>query len=123
LKTLLNSAGRGVLTAVENNKMGSGPARYYQLPEALGLFGFITPLSDHFCYDCNRLRLTADGKLKPCLLSNREVDIKIPLRDGAANDELMQLFYQAVSLKPSHHSLSNSDGQLDSKRSMSQIGG
>jgi len=123
LKYLLNSAGKGKLFAVPNHTTGSGPARYYQLPAALGLFGFITPLSDHFCYECNRLRLTADGKLKPCLLSNREVDIKTPLRDGADDGELRQLFYQAISMKPSQHSLSNNVEQLDSQRSMSQIGG
>lgn len=123
LKLLLNSAGRGMLAKISNAELGNGPARYYKLPQAKGMFGFITPISDHFCSECNRLRLTADGKLKPCLLSNQELDIKTALRDGADDQQLMQLFCQAVSAKPSHHSLCRISGQPESKRQMSQIGG
>ena len=66
------------LGALEPAKMsaGSGPARYYRLPGANGTLGFITPISEHFCYQCNRLRLTADGQLRPCLLSDDEIDLR-----------------------------------------------
>ena len=56
--------------------VGNGPAKYYRLPGATGTIGFITPVTEHFCYQCNRLRLTADGKLRPCLLSEDEIDLK-----------------------------------------------
>lgn len=123
VKSMLNLAGKGELSAITEEVVGNGPARYYKLPRAQGIFGFITPISERFCYNCNRLRLTADGKLKPCLLSNEEIDIKTPLRDGADDQQLMKLFCQAVSEKPSHHSLCRTSGQLESKRHMSQIGG
>ena len=63
--------------------VGGGPARYYRLPGTRGTIGFITPISEHFCYGCNRLRLTADGKLRPCLLSGQEIDLRSVLRAGA----------------------------------------
>ncbi len=123
LKSMLNVAGKGILAASTNEKLGNGPARYYQLPGALGMFGFITPLTDHFCYECNRLRLTADGKLKPCLLSNQEIDMKTSLRNGIDDEQLKNLFCQAVSVKPVQHNLVNISGQPELKRQMSQIGG
>jgi len=108
---------------IENVK-GNGPAKYYQiLPKARGTFGFITPISDHFCGECNRLRLTADGKLRPCLLSSKEIDVKTPLRNGASDRELALLFHEAVSEKPQGHSLCRASGYPDFKRKMSQIGG
>ena len=55
---------------------GGGPAKYFSLAGVPGLIGFITPISEHFCNSCNRIRLTADGKIKPCLLSNKEYDVK-----------------------------------------------
>ncbi len=102
---------------------GNGPAKYYQFPKAKGAFGFITPISDHFCSACNRLRLTADGKLRPCLLSKEEIDIKTPLRGGASDRELARLFYAAVAAKPEGHTLCRASGFPDFGRSMSQIGG
>jgi cyclic pyranopterin phosphate synthase len=102
---------------------GNGPAKYYQFPKAKGAFGFITPISDHFCSACNRLRLTADGKLRPCLLSKEEIDIKTPLRSGASDRELARLFHAAVAAKPEGHTLCRASGFPDFGRSMSQIGG
>lgn len=64
-------------------KINTGPARLCALPGARGKFGFIAPMSWHFCSSCNRLRLTADGKIGSCLFSNDEMDIKTPLRRGA----------------------------------------
>ena len=61
-------------------KMGNGPAKYFRLPQAKGTIGFITPVSEHFCFRCNRLRLTADGKLRLCLLSKDEIDLAATAR-------------------------------------------
>ena len=57
-------------------KAGSGPARYYRLPGAEGTIGFISPMTEHFCHSCNRLRLTSDGQWRPSLLDDDEVDLK-----------------------------------------------
>jgi len=122
VKKMLNRIGRGRLGPVSNVK-GNGPAKYFRFPQARGTFGFITPISDHFCGECNRLRLTADGKLRPCLLSNKEIDVKMPLRCGASDEELAELFHEAVREKPEGHSLCRASGYPDFKRSMSQIGG
>ena len=122
VKKLLNRLGRGRLSPV-TGVQGNGPAKYYQFPKARGSFGFITPISDHFCAQCNRLRLTADGKLRPCLLSNTEIDVKTPLRSGASDEELAEIFHQAVQEKPDGHSLCRTSGYPAFQRSMSQIGG
>ncbi|MFZ5590567.1 MAG: GTP 3',8-cyclase MoaA [Bacillota bacterium] len=100
---------------------GHGPARYYTIAGARGTVGFISPLSDHFCHQCNRLRLTADGRLRPCLYDTREIDLKTPLRRGAGPEELAALFRRAVLLKPAGHSFAA--GWQDDRRVMSQIGG
>ncbi len=100
---------------------GNGPARYFRFPEAKGTVGFITPISEHFCFCCNRLRLTADGKLRPCLLGDEEVDLKKPLREGASQKELRRLIRQAVALKPQRHRLT--EGIIPQGRSMCQVGG
>lgn len=98
---------------------GAGPAKYYQLPGAKGLLGFISPVSSHFCPDCNRLRLTADGKMRPCLFSPEEVDIKGILRGGKGDEEVLDAILRALERKPSDH------GGVSSftRRTMSQIGG
>lgn len=100
---------------------GNGPARYFQLKGAKGTIGFITPISEHFCYQCNRLRLTSDGKLRPCLLSDFEVDIKTALRSGATDEQLKEIIREAVRLKPEHHNLEASS--LPTGRAMAEIGG
>lgn len=100
---------------------GNGPARYYRFPGSRGTIGFITPISDHFCFNCNRLRLTADGKLRPCLLSDLEVDIRQHLRRGASIEELKEIISGAVKSKPRQHQLSR--GRTAGKRTMSQVGG
>lgn len=122
IKTLISSFGRGSLKSVIS-VCGNGPAKYYTLPQAMGTFGFITPISEHFCGVCNRIRLTADGKFKPCLLSNQEVDVKAALRNGTSDDEIARLFYQTIANKPQGHSLKNADGSTYFFRKMSQIGG
>lgn len=100
------------------------PARLYTLPGARGSVGFISAVSEHFCGHCNRLRLTADGKLKPCLLTNREVDLRGPLRAGASDEELRELFLAAAGQKPvSHLEKAPEDLMADGRREMSRIGG
>jgi cyclic pyranopterin phosphate synthase len=102
-------------------RAGSGPARYFRLPAARGTLGFISAISHHFCYRCNRLRLTADGRLRPCLLSDYEIDLKGPLRSGATVEELKALLLQGIRSKPSNHHLAAS--KHPERRLMSQIGG
>jgi cyclic pyranopterin phosphate synthase len=100
---------------------GNGPARYYQLRGASGTLGFIGAVTECFCASCNRFRLTADGKLRPCLLDDDEIDIKEPLRRGASIEELAQLIQSAAFLKRAQHHLS--EGDIPAGRSMRQIGG
>ena len=111
------------LGALETAKIatGAGPARYYRLPGAKGTIGFITPVSEHFCFSCNRLRLTADGKLRPCVLSEAEVDLRTPLRAGAALEELADLLVSGIMGKPDGHHLDS--GQTAQDRVMAEIGG
>ncbi len=78
----------------------TGPARLCRLPGSVGRIGFIAPMSWHFCGSCNRLRLTADGKLRACLFSDTEIDIRGPLREGASEHELADIITAAVAAKP-----------------------
>jgi cyclic pyranopterin phosphate synthase len=80
-----------------------GPARLFKFPGASGEIGFISPISDHFCDSCNRLRLTADGKLKTCLFSDEEMDLKHLLRSGCSDEELERKLEEAMSVKPLRH--------------------
>ncbi|MEE8389870.1 MAG: GTP 3',8-cyclase MoaA [Anaerolineae bacterium] len=100
---------------------GNGPARYYRLPGAKGTLGFITPISEHFCYQCNRLRLTADGQLRPCLLSDQEIDLRTPLRQGADVAQIKALLLKGIENKPWEHHLD--ECKRPEKRVMSEIGG
>lgn len=105
---------------------GAGPARYYRLaeaggPRAAGTIGFISALSEHFCGSCNRLRLTADGKLRPCLFSEHEIDLRTPLREGAGVREIKALLTAGIAAKPEGHRLGECEPVHD--RTMSQIGG
>ena len=99
---------------------GGGPARYFRLPGARGTIGFISPVSDQFCQACNRLRLTADGKLRPCLFSDKEIDLIEPLRQGATSEGIKRLIREAVSSKPEGHHLA---AGVTCERLMAQIGG
>jgi len=100
-----------------------GPARLCSLPDAKGKVGFIAPLSHHFCGFCNRLRLTADGKLRTCLFSEKELDIKRPLRTGASIEELAHIFSLAAHEKPSGHDLNKTTVEEQCRRDMQAIGG
>ncbi|MCI2425585.1 GTP 3',8-cyclase MoaA [Candidatus Acetothermia bacterium] len=98
-----------------------GPARYWQIPEAQGTIGFISPISDYFCLDCNRLRMTADGRLLPCLFSDHEIELLPLLRQGGNDEQLQARFVQAITAKPPGHQL---DKQITPcRRLMSRTGG
>lgn len=98
----------------------SAPARLFKPRHAPGAIGFISPMSGHFCSECNRLRLTSDGRIKPCLLTSHELDLRGPLRAGADDEALAEIFIQAASYKPlNHFQQTSAPGQ----RQMSRIGG
>lgn len=102
---------------------GNGPAMYYRLSGATGTIGFITPLTElSFCSRCNRMRLTPDGKLRPCLLGEDEIDLKMSLRNNASMEELKRLILKAVASKLEHHHLEGGNIRLVNRK-MSQIGG
>lgn len=101
---------------------GNGPARYYRLPGASGTIGFISPITEPFCSDCNRLRLTSNGRLCPCLLSDEGVDLKQPLRSEVSSEEIKRLISKTVALKSERHHLCE-DVPISIKRRMSQAGG
>ncbi|HEY58238.1 MAG TPA: GTP 3',8-cyclase MoaA [Anaerolineae bacterium] len=114
------AAALGPLSPVNGGRL-DGEARLYRLSEARGTIGFIASVSQPFCAACTRLRLTADGQLRLCLLREREVDLLTPLRQGASNEELRRLIVQAAWAKPWGHGLAQ--GEVPLNRTMSQIGG
>jgi GTP 3',8-cyclase len=97
------------------------PARVFKIPGAVGTIGFISPVSEPFCSFCNRIRLTADGKLRLCLLRNDEVDVRDILRNGGTEDDLIEQIRFGVWRKPWGHGLA--EGDRNTGRGMSQIGG
>ena len=99
-----------------------GPAERYRFKSAKGEIGFISVLSHNFCPACNRLRLTADGKLRPCLFADNEIDIKTSLRNRYTQQDLKKLFRKAIAMKPWRHHIKTSDSG-DCLRPMSAIGG
>jgi len=99
-----------------------GPAETFQLEGAKGRVGFISALSRHFCHQCNRLRITASGQLRPCLLSDYQEDLKGPMRNGALDEELREIFMTVARRKHAeHHIEGNTRGGIKSQ--MSSIGG
>ena len=98
---------------------GNGPARTFRIPNALGTVGFISPLGEHFCQNCNRLRLTSDGKLRSCLVIPAEVSLRDAVRSG---QPLGTFFEQAIAHKPEHHDMLIAV-PAGAQRGMSQIGG
>jgi cyclic pyranopterin phosphate synthase len=97
-------------------------ARVHRFADGQGQIGFINPVSEPFCDDCNRLRLTADGRLRTCLFSLHETDLRGPLRAGATDDDLEQLIRDAVWAKELKHRV-NDPGFVQPARTMSAIGG
>jgi len=101
---------------------GNGPARYFAYPGAPGAVGVISPLSHDYCERCNRVRLTADGRLRLCLFGDQHVDLRTPLRAGAGTEELAELLRASMSIKPERHHLRL--GEASSRmRAFSEIGG
>ena len=118
----INAAARAkglpeLVPAGDDRPLGWGPASYWEFPGAQGTVGFISAMSNHFCSRCNRVRLTADGKLRPCLFSDMEFDIREPLR---ADDEdgVRAVFAKTLRVKPDEH-----HNKVGTERGMSQIGG
>jgi cyclic pyranopterin phosphate synthase len=108
----------GPLQHTAGPERGNGPARYFKFARARGTIGVITPMSHTYCGTCNRVRLTADGRLRTCLFGDDEVDLRTPLRSGVP---LEPYFRAALATKPKeHHLLQMSIGGL---RALSQVGG
>ncbi|MBR4078838.1 MAG: GTP 3',8-cyclase MoaA, partial [Christensenellaceae bacterium] len=93
-------------------------ARLYRLPGALGNIGLISPISEHFCAKCNRIRLTADGRIKPCLHSSEEYSVK-----GLSYEEMKEQFERAIMSKPEFHCELSAVSGSHAGRSMNKIGG
>jgi cyclic pyranopterin phosphate synthase len=127
---LMERIGRlGRLLPVLDARQGKsldGPARRFRFEGARGVIGFISPISHNFCHACNRLRLTADGGLRACLMVDGEIDLKTPMRRGCTDEELELLIRQAIMSKPRGQ---HTDGAGDDcsrrkcAREMSTIGG
>ncbi|MBS3757276.1 MAG: GTP 3',8-cyclase MoaA [Desulfobacterales bacterium] len=98
-----------------------GPAMRYKFKGAIGEIGFISAVSRHFCNECNRLRLTADGRIRPCLLADIHEDIKTPLRAGRLDTELADVFFRAVKRKPFQHPVKLDPNAINGE--MVRIGG
>jgi GTP 3',8-cyclase len=114
------SAALGPMALCDEGRL-DGEARVFRLPGAKGALGFISPVSKPFCAGCNRVRLTADGMLRLCLLREKEVDVLKPLRAGAGRAELRQLIAENIHRKPWGHGLA--EHQFAINRGMSEIGG
>jgi cyclic pyranopterin phosphate synthase len=111
----------GPLIPIASTRL-DGPAQRYRFEGAPGEVGLIGSMSSHFCGSCNRLRLTADGYLRPCLLANDQVDVKTPMRSGASDDVLASLFVRTIRQKKGEHRMSFS-GDQKLRRKMVSIGG
>jgi cyclic pyranopterin phosphate synthase len=113
----------GKLTPTQANQ-SAGPSVNYRVNGARGIIGFISPMTKHFCAACRRLRLTADGKIRPCLLSDTEIDLKSPLRSGCDSRELERMLKLALEIKPERHYITQQDQVAGCyTRTMSGIGG
>ncbi len=125
-RVLPNDELRAIIHAVHPlEPMGrprSGTSSRWRFADGKGTIGFISPVSHPFCGDCNRIRLTADGRLRTCLFSLHETDLRGPLRAGASDDELEAIVREAVWRKELKHHI-NEPGFIQPARSMSQIGG
>ena len=108
----------GALEPAKGPARGNGPAAYYRIPGAPGSVGVITPMTHTYCASCNRVRLTADGRLRTCLFGDHEVDLRTPLRAGAA---LAPYFQRALEEKPKEHALLQL--RVGGLRALSQVGG
>ncbi len=106
------------LEEVDSEDIGS-PAKYYRLSDGIGKVGLINPISCSFCENCNRIRVTSDGKVKPCLHSDVEIDLMKALRDG---DDIEVILRESILEKPKEHKINDKDYQ-PIQRDMNRIGG
>jgi cyclic pyranopterin phosphate synthase len=114
-------AGRDELVPRPETRIGHGPAVYYQLKQTGALVGFIGALTNlHFCDQCNKMRLTSDGKIRPCLGNHGELDLRAVLRNGSGDEALRDVFLEALRLKPLEHQFRD---QYQPQRPMTAIGG
>ncbi|MBD0383577.1 GTP 3',8-cyclase MoaA [Paenibacillus sedimenti] len=126
LTTVLDRcAAKGWNAVPSESVYGNGPSQNYRIEGALGSFGLIHPISDHFCETCNRLRLTADGNVKPCLYWSDEFNVRKYIGDDAAVEDL---FFRALDIKPQNHEMAQAlmnqeQSHTPTLRRMSQIGG
>ncbi len=102
--------------------VGNGPASYYKIENAKGNIGFISPMSHQFCGDCNRIRLTAEGFMKPCLHSKNGVDMRALLRGNETDQSILNILEASIHKKPTQHQFKEISDEKD-VRSMNQIGG
>jgi cyclic pyranopterin phosphate synthase len=102
----------GALSPVRIRK--NGPSKYFRFKGAQGVIGFISALTHHFCSDCNRVRLTADGQLRPCLFSETEIDLKSAMRNGASDDEIERLLRLSIAEKPEGHTIGSCERGAES---------
>jgi cyclic pyranopterin phosphate synthase len=108
----------GALRPASGPARGNGPAQYYRIDGAPGTVGVITPMTHTYCESCNRVRLTADGRLRTCLFGDHEVNLRDPLRRG---DDLVPLYAQALAEKPREHALLQM--KVGGLRALSEVGG
>ena len=112
---------RDELVPQPEKKIGHGPAKYYSLKQTGALVGFIGALTNlHFCEQCNKMRLTADGKIRPCLGDHGEIDLRTTLRSTNSDEALKKVFIEALRLKPLEHHFRE---QYQPNRPMTAIGG
>ena len=128
LKRLEQRFGKAIAFSEKVN-MATGPAEYYHFPGFSGRIGFISPISHKFCNECNRIRLTCEGRLKLCLHYDRGLELKPLLRSGASDEEIGRQIINALKEKPSEHHFREKaageelPGGVEEQRKMVQIGG
>ena len=114
---------RDLMPLVPIDAEASSTSRRYRFADGVGEVGFINPVSEPFCATCNRVRLTADGQLRTCLFSIDEWDLRGPMRTGASDREIADIFLEAVAHKEKKHQINEGEQFQRASRSMSQIGG
>ena len=112
----------GPLSPVNGHGL-DGPAKRMAFEGAAGEIGLISPISEHFCPTCNRLRLTAEGRLRVCIFSDDESDLRTPLRQGASDEDLEAIIQEAITQKPKEHPVELGPLPRKCQRQMSKIGG
>jgi cyclic pyranopterin phosphate synthase len=119
IKSRLNKV--GTLIPIRSDRW-DGPARRFRIEGAIGEIGLIGAVSSHFCEECNRIRLTPDGKIRTCLFSDDEIDVREILRSGGTDQDLKERLLAALEAKPERHHI-NSHHFKKCQRNMSAIGG